>query len=333
MSSLPAGGRRGYLWKLSERKVLSRPSWKCKYFVLAGDKLYYCSSSRDMVTGVVNLAQVVECVEAGQEDMKRTRSTNVFILRLSGGQHPEMVYFSAETLTEMKAWMMDIQMAIDRNNSSSIYSIIPEVLPKSINTPSNFRGSGGSSGVLGLDEDGDHNLTYSYSSDEDDVDDNQRHVSRSPRTPRSVDTCLRRRVLDRSVVSHIDSSAEDVSTYNTIPRSSNRKNSEFRSYKRPSPLRKYHRSDTTGRYSSVIPKLDSKIQNSNRSVGNQTNEKPESFQCLDKAMKELEHNSENLTKCILTSGDVPEAIQDKLDNISNIICNLQSQSSQIIQVS
>lgn len=37
------------------------PSWKCKYWVLSGDSLYYYSSGRDTAAGVIDLTQVWGC--------------------------------------------------------------------------------------------------------------------------------------------------------------------------------------------------------------------------------------------------------------------------------
>ena len=69
-----------------------------------------------------------------------------------------------------------------------------------------------SHGVLGLDEaDSSLNLTYSYSSDEDAGRIKQRDLVTCPRSPRSVDTCLRRRAVDNNKhLAFIDSSEEDL---------------------------------------------------------------------------------------------------------------------------
>ena len=65
-------------------------------------------------------------------------------------------------------------------------------------------------GVLGLAEADTHNLTYSYSSDDDEA--RPEDLVTCPRSPRSVDTCLRRRVLDKTKhLAFIDSSEEDLS--------------------------------------------------------------------------------------------------------------------------
>ena len=68
--------------------------------------------------------------------------------------------------------------------------------------------------VLGLDEaDTGHNLTYSYSSDEDEA----AGGATCPRSPRSVDTSLRRRVLDQNKhLAYIDSSEEDIAQLNDL---------------------------------------------------------------------------------------------------------------------
>ena len=69
-----------------------------------------------------------------------------------------------------------------------------------------------SHGVLGLDEaDSSLNLTYSYSSDEDAGRIKHRDLVTCSRSPRSVDTCLRRRALDKNKhLAFIDSSEEDL---------------------------------------------------------------------------------------------------------------------------
>ena len=77
-----------------------------------------------------------------------------------------------------------------------------------------------SHGVLGLDEaDSSHNLTYSYSSDED-ADSGrikQRDLVTCPRSPRSVDTCLRRRALENNKhLAFIDSSEEDLNCLDNL---------------------------------------------------------------------------------------------------------------------
>ena len=36
--------KRGYLWRLSDRKILSKSDWKRKFFLLCDDKLYYYDS-------------------------------------------------------------------------------------------------------------------------------------------------------------------------------------------------------------------------------------------------------------------------------------------------
>ena len=35
--------------------------WKCKYWILSGDSLYYYSSGRDTADGVISLSQVTSC--------------------------------------------------------------------------------------------------------------------------------------------------------------------------------------------------------------------------------------------------------------------------------
>ena len=62
-STHPPGCRRGYLWRLSDRpRMLSglsqAPTWKCKYWILSGDSLYFYSNGRDTAAGVIDLTQV-----------------------------------------------------------------------------------------------------------------------------------------------------------------------------------------------------------------------------------------------------------------------------------
>ena len=56
--------------------------WKRKYFVLAGERLYYYESERsqggERGSGVIDLRYVTDCVEAPLTDHKK--ATNVFIL-------------------------------------------------------------------------------------------------------------------------------------------------------------------------------------------------------------------------------------------------------------
>ena len=78
VSSFPSTCRRGYLWRLSGRRVLATTSWKTKYFVLHEDRLYYYASMKGQAGGVIDLKSFVDCVEAPLSDNKK--ANNVFFL-------------------------------------------------------------------------------------------------------------------------------------------------------------------------------------------------------------------------------------------------------------
>ena len=76
-------GKRGYLWRLSTKRLVYTPEWKRKYCVLSGGGyLYYYGSETsqggDRGSGVIDLRCVMDCVEAPLTDHKK--ATNVFIL-------------------------------------------------------------------------------------------------------------------------------------------------------------------------------------------------------------------------------------------------------------
>ena len=82
VSELARPSCRGYLWRLSTKRMVYTHDWKRKYFVLTGDKLfYYDNELGDGVgpgAGVIHLDCFIDCVEAPLTDHKK--ATNVFIL-------------------------------------------------------------------------------------------------------------------------------------------------------------------------------------------------------------------------------------------------------------
>ena len=41
VAEVPSPALRGYLWRLSTKRMVYTHDWKRRYFVLSGDKLYY----------------------------------------------------------------------------------------------------------------------------------------------------------------------------------------------------------------------------------------------------------------------------------------------------
>ena len=78
----PPDSSRGYLWRLSSKRMVNSQDWKRKYFVLAGERLYYYESETSQAgergSGVIDLKCFTECVEAPLADHKK--ASNVFIL-------------------------------------------------------------------------------------------------------------------------------------------------------------------------------------------------------------------------------------------------------------
>ena len=181
-------------------------------------------------------------MEAGPGECGQLRASNVFLLTSTGRDKlfPQgRCFLSAETLTEMRGWVADIKRLLGSRLSGSglcsgiesrsgsfdtlqsvktqpcLHPSLPAQTPgrpvvqKSASPQCRGHTSPGP-GVLGLAEADTHNLTYSYSSDDD--DDRPGDLVTCPRSPRSVDTCLRRRVLDKTKhLAFIDSSEEDLS--------------------------------------------------------------------------------------------------------------------------
>ena len=81
LTEIPSPAARGYLWRLSTKRMVYTHDWKRKYFVLTGDKLYYYDNDLGDGSGgagVIHLECFLDCVEAPLTDHKK--ATNVFIL-------------------------------------------------------------------------------------------------------------------------------------------------------------------------------------------------------------------------------------------------------------
>ena len=192
-------------------------------------------------------------MEAGPGECGQLRASNVFLLT-SGARDKVFpqgrCFLSAETLTEMRGWVADIQRilasrlsAADRDyiskrghifsreqedksrTRSGSFDTLQSVKTQSrLNTscpaqtvgrPIQKSASPQCWGLTGqgrqgqVEADTDLNLTYSYSEDEEEA--RPRDLVTCPRSPRSVDTSLRRRVLDKTKhLAFIDSSEEDL---------------------------------------------------------------------------------------------------------------------------
>ena len=56
------------------------PGWKCKYWILSGDSLYYYSSGRDAAAGVIPLSQVMTMTLCDLTSISGCRSETVWRL-------------------------------------------------------------------------------------------------------------------------------------------------------------------------------------------------------------------------------------------------------------
>ena len=259
-------------------------------------------------------------MEAGAGECDQLRAANVFLLT-STARHKLFpggrCYLSAETLTEMRGWVGDIRrllgsrisqffssiteagsnahtdgsqdpsdtlQSVKRQSPSSVSVSSPRLLSSSPQTRV-------SHGVLGLAEAESPNLTYSYSSDEDE---DVRGFSTCPRSPRSVDTCLRRRILDRNKhLAFIDSSEEDLTCLDE---------------------RKESKTDTDPMSGKSYESLVKMMQ----------------------TIKKQSNNLEDIFKKIDTPPAPPPAtpplLQERLDDMSQIVQSLEIQASEVIQV-
>ena len=196
ITSLTPGTRRGYLWRLSERRLLQNSAWKTKYFVLQQGQLYYYASTRGSVGGVIDLSQFTDCLEAPLSDQKKANNVFFLLSEERGYFDKGRYYLSAETLGEMKSWVAELKGAIVKAREAAEggfkceeenhYSHIKETSPAS---QTEARGVKRSLGCPLTGEVEEHNLTYSYSSsEEDDLSPPPRLTPRSPRRLQAVTT-------------------------------------------------------------------------------------------------------------------------------------------------
>ena len=249
ITSLPPSRRTGYLWRLTDKRLVAS-SWKCRFYVLSGDQLYFFSSSQHTAVGVINLRQVTACVEAPVSEQRK--ANNVFILT-SDQKHVldgNKCYLSAETLSEMRAWILDIRAVLNMNNKATTLQTSEMKQNKLINTDQSvasnnshlvhhshdsshqYLNHGQSNTFVNKDTSTDldyHNLTYSYSSDDDDDDEvfsfsspssprTQRSpaMSRSPRTIRSAESSLLRRTLKKNFKTSYQHRSEQSDHYQRL---------------------------------------------------------------------------------------------------------------------
>ena len=251
-------------------------------------------------------------MEAGAGECDQLRAANVFLLT-STARHKLFpggrCYLSVETLTEMRGWVGDIRRLLGSRISQFFSSIteaesnahtdgsqdpsdtLQNVKRQSPSTVSSSPQTRVSHGVLGLAEVESPNLTYSYSSDEDE---DVRGFSTCPRSPRSVDTCLRRRVIDRKKhLAFIDSSEEDLTCLDE---------------------RKEIKTDTDPMSGNSYESLVKMMQ----------------------TIKKQSNNLEDIFKKIDTppapSPATPPLLQERLDDMSQIVQSLETQASEVIQV-
>ena len=187
MTSLPAETRRGYLWRLSERRLLQNSSWKTKYFVLQQDKLYYYASTRGSKGGVIDLTKFTDCLEAPLSDQKKANNVFFLLSEERGYFDKGRYYLSAETLSEMKSWVTELKGAIVKARDSAeggfrpveSESLVSSTARESLHAPlpsqslqSEARGLKRSLQCQqpGAELETEHNLTYSYSSSEEEED-------------------------------------------------------------------------------------------------------------------------------------------------------------------
>ena len=265
--SISVHSKKGYLWRLSTRRLVYTPEWKRKYCVLSGGGyLYYYDSETsqggDRGSGVIDLRCVMDCVEAPLTDHKK--ATNVFILiakqrgffnqvkplktlktlkfatELSQGRH----YLSAETLYDMKDWVKHIKAVLTNlaepnrtsANTHRVASIqehqsapVPEPLYASIKEesihrsnsmstlPSLCRGDQGADflnrsmddcPMLGLGHT-DHNLTYSYSSSDDSLNESF-SINFNQKTPRFAESQTARTPIKNKKTISVNYEYDDI---------------------------------------------------------------------------------------------------------------------------
>jgi len=200
VSDIPASAKRGYLCRLSGRKILGKSDWKRKFFILYDNKLCYYDNQNiggaEAGSGVINLNDFIDCVEAPVIDHKKATNVIVLLARERGFFDQGRYYLSADTLSEMKDWIVRIQAVLnkkterrgrsERNHSmrrdtaitenlyasikeasihrSNSMSTIPSQHKEHMGGPYDWRNCSMDLAPLSTE---DHNLTYSYSSSEE----------------------------------------------------------------------------------------------------------------------------------------------------------------------
>jgi len=237
VADIPPSAKKGYLWRLSDRKILAKSDWKRKFFLLYDDKLYYYDTEDgdggEAGSGVIDLRYFIDCVEAPVTDHKK--ATNVFILlaKERGFFDQGRYYLSADTLSDMKDWIIRIksfisnkvltrQAGTERNPSMRRDTAVTENLYASIKEASIQRSNSMSTipsqhnHPIGLAPDWhnrsmdlgpvctvggvDHNLTYSYSSSEDSLNESL-NISFTKNSSKSAESSLQRKELRMSTSS------------------------------------------------------------------------------------------------------------------------------------
>jgi len=247
--SISVHSKKGYLWRLSTRRLVYTPEWKRKYCVLSGGGyLYYYDSETsqggDRGSGVIDLRCVMDCVEAPLTDHKK--ATNVFILiaKQRGFFNQGRHYLSAETLYDMKDWVKHIKAVLTNlaepnktsANTHRVASIlehesapVPEPLYASIKEesihrsnsmstlPSLCRGDQGADflnrsmddcPMLGLGHT-DHNLTYSYSSSDDSLNESF-SINFNQKTPRFAENQIARTPIKNKKAISVNYEYDDI---------------------------------------------------------------------------------------------------------------------------
>ncbi|XP_076330424.1 uncharacterized protein LOC143236054 [Tachypleus tridentatus] len=110
----------GYLRKYSQRTWFLPGSWKRKFCVLDGTKIYFYENEgckgTERSAGVISLDYYDLCFEGSTKDNKR--ASNVFIISSSVRGFFDMQHlFSADTLPEMSEWVTLIKEAISEARS------------------------------------------------------------------------------------------------------------------------------------------------------------------------------------------------------------------------
>ena len=153
---------------------------------------------------MIDLAQFTDCLEAPLSDQKKANNVFFLLSEERGYFDKGRYYLSAETLSEMKSWVTELKGAIVKARDASeggfkteenVYSSVRESPVQT--RPVLARGVKRSLQCPLTADLEDHNLTYSYSSSED--EEPAPPVRMSPRSPRSAQSSLRRLALTRGM--------------------------------------------------------------------------------------------------------------------------------------